>query len=109
MTALAAGMITTGELISILEAAGITVTVIGIGAYIVRGVKVLNEGLEEMAKETRPWLNCDHCTGYKPNLVSAGEKLLNVFGRCSLGVEKDEKVAFRACMCGCHINYHRGH
>ena len=54
MTALAAGMITTGELISILEAARITVTVIGIGAYIVRGVKVLNEGLEEMAKETRP-------------------------------------------------------
>lgn len=108
MSALAAGMITTGELIGILQAAGISVTVAGVGAFIVRGVKVLAEELERMAKEIKPCLRCNHCTGFRPNLISAVEKGANVVAQF-FGAQRNDNVAFRACLCGCHVNFHRGH
>ena len=71
MSALAAGMITTAELIGILKAAGISVVTLGIGSYLLRGIKVDAE-LDKAAKETRKCLKCTGCTSFRPNLVSAG-------------------------------------
>ena len=109
MSALAAGMITTAELIGILKAAGISVAIIGAGQFLLRGIKVMDKELEKAAKETRKCLKCTGCTGYRPNLVSAGQKLVNDIGSNFFGAPKDTSVAYRACMCGHHINYHSGH
>ena len=109
MSALAAGMITTGELIAILESAGIAVVALGIGQFLLRGIKVCDAELEKAAKETRKCLKCTGCTGFRPNLISAGQKLANDIGSNFFGAFKDPSVAYRACMCGHHINYHSGH
>ncbi len=108
MSALAAGMITTGELVSFLQASGIAVSIAGVGVFIVNGVKVLADELERCAKEVRPCIKCNHCDGFKYNIVSAGEKIANI-ASTFFGGEKDDSVAFRNCMCGHHINFHRGH
>ena len=42
-------------------------------------------------------------------MVSAGQKLVNDIGSNFFGALKDDSVAYRACMCGHHINYHSGH
>jgi len=53
MSALAAGMITTAELIGILKGVGISVSILGAGAFLVKGVKVVASELERMAKEKK--------------------------------------------------------
>jgi len=109
MSALAAGMITTAELIGILKGVGISVSILGAGAFLVKGVKVVASELERMAKEKRKCLRCNSCTGYQYNIVSSIEKLGNVWASTFMGAKKDKEVAFRNCICGHHINYHQGH
>ena len=58
-------MITTSELIGILKAAGISVVILGIGSYLLRGIKVADAELEKAAKETRKCLKCTGCTGFR--------------------------------------------